>query len=264
MNRKLMVAVWKEKLTYSQSIQSAEIILAMTKDSSWPFEIGIAPNPFSYVGVAEILKSSNIKLCTQNVLWHPESGSYIAETTTDMLFEIGCDYAIVGHSERRLYFGETNEMIANRALAAIKAGIRPIICVGDTGDDREAGRSNSVITAQLRAFFDLIPSSVSEDDFLIAYEPVWAISTWRTERPLPSGAEVQGLHAHIRELISALKGETFAKNICLLYGGSVAPENAEDYMAQKDVDGALVGGASKTPERYVGTLVAARKGCEFR
>jgi triosephosphate isomerase len=264
MNQKLMVAVWKEKLNYSQSVQSAEKILAMTKDSNWPFEIGLAPNPFSYVGVASVLKSSNIKLCSQNVLWHPESGSYIGETTTDMLREVGCNYAIVGHSERRLYFSETNEMIANRALAAIKVGIKPIICVGDTGDDREAGRSNSVITSQLRAFFDLIPSTVLENDFLIAYEPVWAISTWRTDRPLPPGTEVQALHVHIRELIAGLKGETFAKNICLLYGGSVAPENAEDYMAQEDVDGALVGGASKTPESYVGTLIAARNGCAKR
>lgn len=257
---RLLVAVWKEKLTFSQSISAAETIIRLMKEHNWPFTIALAPNPFSYVGVARVTSSTSIRLCSQNVLWNPDSGSYIGETTTEMLREFGCDYVIVGHSERRLHFGESNTMIANRALAAIEAGIRPILCVGDTADDRAAARSKEVITNQLCAFFDKIPEKVSAHDFLIAYEPVWAISTWRIEQPLPSGHEVQELHTHLRELIAEIRNQDYATRISLLYGGSVAPENAEEYMAQSDVDGALVGGASKLPERFFQTLKAAQLG----
>ncbi len=260
----VLVAVWKEKLTYNQSVNAAETVVRLTTGQEWPFAIALAPNPFSYVEVAKITSSTHIQVCSQNVLWHPEAGSYIGETTTEMLREIGCDYVIVGHSERRLHFVESNDMIASRALAAISAGIRPILCIGDTADDRAAGRSLETITAQLRAFFDRIPDQVGETDFLIAYEPVWAISTWRIEQPLPSGQEVQELHAHIRELIVEIKDRNYATRVSLLYGGSVAPENAEEYMAMTDVDGALVGGASKVPERFVETLVAARSGFQKR
>lgn len=260
--QRLLVAVWKEKLTFNQSVSAAETIVRLTKGDNWPFAVALAPNPFSYVGVAKIILNTSIRLCSQNVLWEPDSGSYIGETTTEMLREFGCDYVIVGHSERRLHFGESNDMIANRALAAIKAGIRPILCIGDTADDRAAGRSKEIITSQLCTFFDKIPKNVSEDDFLIAYEPVWAISTWRNEQPLPSGHEVQELHAYLRKLIAEIKNSDYATRISLLYGGSVAPENAEDYMAQSDVDGALVGGASKSPESFVETLKAARFGVQ--
>ena len=255
-----LVAVWKEKLSFNQSISATKTVIRLTKENNWPFSIAIAPNPFSYVGVARVASGSNIKLCSQNVLWHPNSGSYIGETTIEMLLEIGCDYVIVGHSERRLHFGESNEMIVNRALAAINAGIRPILCIGDTADERKAGRSKEVISDQLLSFFAKIPKNVSEHDFFIAYEPVWAISTWRTEQPLPSGQIVQELHSHLRDLIAEIKNQDYAARISLLYGGSVAPENAEEYMAQADVDGALVGGASKTPEKFVETIKAARLG----
>lgn len=258
--QRVMVAVWKEKLTFNQSVSASEKIVQLTEREEWPFATALAPNPFSYVGVNKVVADTPIKLCSQNILWKPNSGSYIGETTIEMLLEFKCDYVIVGHSERRLHFKETNDMIVNRALAAISTGIRPILCIGDTAEDRELGREKDVITDQLSSFLKKIPESVREQDFMIAYEPVWAISTWRNEAPLPSGEEVQELHAHLRELISEIRDPDYASRISLLYGGSVAPENAEDYMAQEDVDGALVGGASKTPESFVDTLIAARLG----
>ncbi len=121
--KRVVVAVWKEKLTLSQSLSVAESVLSSTKGDEWPFDIGLAPNPFSYAGVANVVKSSHIRMCSQNVLWNPESGSYFGETTSEMLREIGCDYVIVGHSERRLHFNEPNDMVARRALAAIGAGM---------------------------------------------------------------------------------------------------------------------------------------------
>jgi len=257
--QRVIVAVWKEKLTFTQSVSASKAIVRMTEKQEWPFEVAIAPNPFSYAGVADVVRGAPIRLCSQNVLWKAESGSYIGETTIEMLLEFGCNYIIVGHSERRLHFNETNDMIANRALAAINAGIRPILCIGDTAEDKEANRSREAITGQLRSFFEKLPGSVSHQDFLIAYEPVWAISTWRSGK-LPPGQEVQELHAHLRELIGEIRTPDFADRVSLLYGGSVAPENAEEYMAQKDVDGALVGGASKTPESFIGTLQAGRLG----
>lgn len=260
MKQRLLVAVWKEKLTSSQSVSAAETIVQLTKEDNWPFDIALAPNPFSYVGVAKVISGTPIRLCSQNVLWQTNSGSYIGETTINMLKEFESKYVIVGHSERRLHFGESNQMIANRALATITAGIYPILCIGDTADDRAAGRAKEVITDQLRTFFEIIPNNISENDFLIAYEPVWAISTWRNAQPLPSGKEVQEIHSHLRELIADIKNPDYAVKVSLLYGGSVAPENAEEYMAQADVDGALVGGASISAERFVETLKAARLG----
>jgi triosephosphate isomerase len=258
--QRVMVAVWKEKLTYSQSVSASEKIVQLTERDEWPFATALAPNPFSYVGVNKVIAGTPIRLCSQNVLWNSNSGSYIGETTIEMLLEFKCDYVIVGHSERRIHFKESNEMIVNRALAAISAGIRPILCIGDTAEDRELRRERDVITAQLSSFLKRIPDSVREQDFMIAYEPVWAISTWRNSAPLPSGEEVQELHAHLRDLIAEIKNSDFASRISLLYGGSVAPDNAEGYMSQEDVDGALVGGASKTPESFVETLKAARLG----
>lgn len=257
--QRVIVAVWKEKLTYTQSIYASKAIVQMIEGQEWPFEVAIAPNPFSYTGVADVVRGTSIRMSSQNVLWKAKSGSYIGETTVEMLLEFGCNYVIVGHSERRLHFNETNDMIANRALAAIDAGIRPILCIGDTAEDKESNRSKEAITEQLHSFFEKIPNSVGDQDFLIAYEPVWAISTWRNGK-LPSGQEVQELHAHLRQLIGEIRNPDFANRVSLLYGGSVAPENAEEYMAQKDVDGALVGGASKTPESFVATLQAGRLG----
>ena len=256
----IVVAVWKEKLICSQSISAAQDIVEMTKDENWPFVISIAPSPFSIVKVFEAVNGSNITVCSQNILWSEDSGSYIGETTSEMLQEYNCEYAIVGHSERRLSFYENNEMIANRALAAINAGIRPILCIGDTADDKKGGRSDEIISNQLRAFFKTVPDEINEQDFLVAYEPVWAISTWRADWDLPDGAEVQRIHSNLRQLIAEIKGQDFASRISLLYGGSVDPDNAETYMKQPDVDGALVGGASKTAEKFVATLKAARLG----
>lgn len=265
MNRKkVVVAVWKEKLTNNQSIQSAKKILELTKNNSFNFDVCLAPNPFSYVSVSEVVSGSPIKLCAQNVLWHPKSGSYIGEVTTEMLKEVGCNYVIVGHSERRIHFNESNEMIAAKAIAAIKSNICPIICVGDTNEDRAAGNFHNVIREQLEGLFEKLPENISENDLMIAYEPVWAISTWRNDNPLPAGDEIQDIHLHLREVISELKSGDFAKKLSILYGGSVAPENGEDYMSKPDIDGALVGGASKTPESFVSTVIACQKGFSRR
>ena len=260
----MVVAVWKEKLTYSQSIEETRCLLKLTSEKNWVFDVCLAPNPVAIVGVSELVHGSEIKICSQNILWHSESGSYIGETTTDMLKEIGVKYTIVGHSERRLHFHETNEMVAKRAIASIEKGIVPIVCIGDTAKDRSEGRSEKIVMDQIESFIDIVPSNIQPNQFIIAYEPVWAISTWRNEQSLPDGKEVQVIHSQLREMLRKIRGEEFSQSVSILYGGSVAPENARDYMMQIDVDGALVGGASKTAISFFNTLTEAQKGFDLK
>jgi triosephosphate isomerase len=257
---RLVVAVWKEKLTLSQSVAAAHEILKGAMIGRWPFSVALAPNPFSCAAVANIISGSSLHICAQNILWEAQSGSYIGETTAAMLNEVSCQFAIVGHSERRLHFHESNAMVSARALAAIHAGIKPIVCIGDTADDRSKGRSQEVLVEQMRALFEKLPKGISPDSLMVAYEPVWAISTWRSAQPLPTGKEVQDIHSQLRSIIADLVTPDFADRVSLLYGGSVAATNAEEYLAQTDVDGALVGGASVSPTSFLATIASSEKG----
>lgn len=252
--RKLIVAVWKEKLTYHQSRVAAKQIAEGVRNRPWPFSVAIAPNPFSYVAVREELWSSGVEMAAQNLLWDTESGSYIGEVTASMLEEVGCEYVILGHSERRLHFSESDDMIAWKVLTAVRHGIVPIICFGDTVEQKKNGETKEVIRHQLGACFDRLGGLLSPSRVMLAYEPVWAISTWRSEHALPPGEEVSHLHGYIREIVAQMAGPEFAMEVSLLYGGSVSSDNANDYLSFNDVDGALVGGASKTPESFLATL----------
>lgn len=260
----LIVAIWKEKLTYKQSVAAVKRIAQGIQKKQWPFLIGIAPNPFAYVGVANELRDTGMRLVAQNILWEAESGSFIGEVTSSMLGEVGCDYVIVGHSERRRYFHEDDNIIARKAEAAIAAGAKPILCIGDSKEEKEAGKTADVLRRQLTETFDRLGSVLNGEQLLIAYEPVWAISTWRSNRPLPEGAEIAELHAHIRAIITELVGSSLANSIPLIYGGSVSGDNAADYFSYEETEGALVGGASKTPESFLATLAAAKRGMERR
>lgn len=261
--RSLIVAVWKEKLNVSESIGFVdEFARSFGSGSDWPFDVAIAPSFLAFGEIRRRTQPIGVKTCAQNVLWDAQSGSYIGEITARMLNDVGCDFVIVGHSERRLFFSESDAMVAAKARAAIAAKIVPIVCVGDTAEQKEASETESVIRRQLDAFFS--EADLDPHQFMIAYEPVWAISTWRNELALPSGKEVQGLHEHVRQAIADIKGVAFADAVTLLYGGSVNPTNAEDYFKQPDVQGALVGGASKVAESFLATLNGARLGLMAR
>ena len=263
MTKPLVVAVWKEKLTRAESVAVAKQIQRAVRPEQWPFEIGIAPNPFSYVAVKEVLTSPKIKVVAQNILWEAASGSYIGEVTASMLREVGCDYVIVGHSERRRYFKEDDAVIARKVSSAIVAGAKPILCFGDDREQKESGKTQDVLKSQLGAAFDEF-DELPRQDLVLAYEPVWAISTWRSDRSLPSGLEIFELHQYIRGLVAELAGKDFATSVSLLYGGSVSGDNAEDYFQYEGVDGFLVGGASKTPDSFLATLRSARDGIKKR
>ena len=207
-------------------------------------EIVVAPVFTALSRVAEALSGSNVRLAAQDCYWE-EEGAYTGEVAPKLLADAGCSHVIIGHSERRQYFGETDETVNKKAKAAIAAGLTAIICVGETLAEREADRTFAVIETQLKGGLsgfsaDLLSKAV------IAYEPVWAIGTGKTA----SDAQAQEVHAFIRSLVATLFGQMLADAIRILYGGSVKPDNVKGLMAQADIDGALVGGASLKADSF--------------
>jgi len=173
------------------------------------------------------------------------AGAYTGEMAASMLQEFGCRYVIVGHSERRAYHHESNELVAQKAHAALNAGLTPVVCVGETLEEREAGRTNVVVCAQLQAVLDVLENPAL-DKIVLAYEPVWAIGTGKTATP----ALAQEVHAALRKQVAVRSADAAAK-VQILYGGSMKPENARDLMAQLDIDGGLIGGASLKAQDFL-------------
>lgn len=201
-------------------------------------EVVVCPPFISLAPVAEVIKDSNIALGAQNIYWE-KKGAFTAEVSGPMLVSVGCTYVIIGHSERRSYFGETDETVNKRIFSALEEGLKPIVCVGETLEERENGTAFDVITRQVKN--GLAGLSVEQmASIVIAYEPVWAIGTGKTATP----AQAQEVHAFIRQLLNTMFGEATAEATRIQYGGSVKPENASELMGQTDIDGALVGGAS--------------------
>ncbi|MFH1644853.1 MAG: triose-phosphate isomerase [Candidatus Omnitrophota bacterium] len=188
--------------------------------------------------VKDLVYDLNIKIGAQNVYWE-EKGAFTGEVSPQMLKDVGCEYVIIGHSERRQFFGETNETVNKKVKASLAAGLKPIICVGEMLDERESGKAFDVIKDHITgALIGLTQEDM--DSIIIAYEPVWAIGTGKTATP----EQAQEVHKYIRGLVKGLFGEEIASKTRIQYGGSVKPENVKELIAQADIDGALVGGAS--------------------
>ena len=215
--------------------------------------VGVAP-PFTAIhAVAKRLEGSAIATCGQDCFWET-SGAFTGEISAPFLADAGATWAIVGHSERRQFFGDTNESVGKKARAALAGGLGAIVCVGELLAERDAGRTLEVVDAQLAGGLDGIDGSVAAQRLVIAYEPVWAIGTGRTASP----AQAQEVHAHIRKRLAERFGAATADAIRIQYGGSVKPGNAEALMAEADIDGALVGGASLEAPDFVAIVKAAR------
>jgi triosephosphate isomerase len=207
-------------------------------------EIVVAPVFTALSRVAEALSGSNVKLSAQDCYWE-EEGAFTGEVAPKLLKDAGCSHVIIGHSERRQYFGETDDTVNKKAKAAIAAGLCAIVCVGETLGEREADRTFAVIETQVKGSLagfsaDLLARAI------IAYEPVWAIGTGKTA----SDAQAQEVHAFIRTLVAKQFGQAAADAIRILYGGSVKPDNVKGLMSQPDIDGALVGGASLKADSF--------------
>jgi triosephosphate isomerase len=249
--RPIVAGNWKMNKTVGEAltlVRELRGLVSMVRDR---VEVVVAP-PFTALhAVAKAIEDSNIRLAAQNCFWEPW-GAYTGEISAPMLEEVGCLYAIIGHSERRQLFGETDETVNRRIKAVVKSQLLPIVCIGETLAEREAGRTLEVVARQLTAALAGFGSS-DVARFVIAYEPVWAIGTGRNA----TSNQAQEVHAHIREQLTGLHGREISEQVRIQYGGSVKPENAAELMAKPDVDGALVGGASLKAGDFAAIVKAA-------
>ena len=237
MARKILIAGnWKMNKTSAEGAELAKAIVSAAGKST-AVEIVVCPTFTALESVSKVLEGSDIKLGAQN-MHAAASGAYTGEISAGMLRSLFCSYVILGHSERRTYFGETDAIVNQKVVAALKAQLKPILCVGETLQEREAGKAFDVVRTQTVAGL----AGVAKEqiaDVVIAYEPVWAIGTGK----VATTAQAQEVHAFIRKLLTELYGEA-AQRVRILYGGSMKPDNAPELLKQEDIDGGLIGGAA--------------------
>jgi len=244
MRRPLLVANWKMNKNHRQARSFAESLLAiLAPETAGSAELVIAP-PFTCLEtLGTSLGDSRVDLAGQDVCAE-EEGALTGEVSPGMLADLGCRYCIVGHSERRALFGETGEHVAAKATALLRAGLSPIVCVGETQGEREAGKTEEIVARQLETSLPRLKTPTAAD-LVVAYEPIWAIGTGVTATP----EQAQEVHELLRDRLRQMLGEG-AEEVRLQYGGSVGPANIQALMAQPDIDGALIGGASLDPESF--------------
>jgi triosephosphate isomerase (TIM) len=239
MRKPFIAANWKMNKTFRETSEFMAEFIPAVKDTSG-VDIVIAP-PFTAIGIAAtVLRGTNILLAAQDVFYE-EKGAYTGEISPLMLVDLGCAFVIVGHSERRQYFHETDDIVNRKIKAAQKAGLGVIFCIGESLEEREAGKTFDVLNRAIEKGLDGVPP----EKIVIAYEPIWAIGTGKTAMP----PQAQEAHAYIRERLNILYGNQ-SDELCILYGGSVTPDTVDSLMACKDIDGALVGGASLKAESF--------------
>jgi triosephosphate isomerase len=237
MRRPIIVGNWKMHKTIAEAVALVKALRSSVVDIDG-VDIGVAP-PFIALGaVSEALRGCPIVVAAQNMHWEPQ-GAYTGEVSAAMLTDVGCRRVIIGHSERRQFFGETDATVNRKLKAALGTQLDPIMCVGETLDQREANATFDILEQQIRQGFAEIPAE-HVPRVVVAYEPIWAIGTGKTATP----DQAQEVHVFLRNLLSGLYGKTLADEVRIQYGGSVNAGNIQTLMLQPDVDGALVGGAS--------------------
>jgi triosephosphate isomerase len=251
MRRRVIAGNWKMYKTTANTRAFFAAFSPLAADATY-CDIVIAP-PFTAIPAAvESARNTLIRIAGQNVYWEKE-GAFTGEISSAMLSEAGCRYVIIGHSERRQIFGETDETVAKKTKSALAAGLIPIVCVGETLAERESGHTERVCESQLSKGL----GSLTADEFsriLMAYEPVWAIGTGRTATPEIAAAS----HRYLRECVARRFSPDHAAALRILYGGSVKPENIQGLMAQEELDGALVGGASLDPKVFAAIVTGSK------
>lgn len=240
MRRPFIAANWKMNKTISETREFILNFVPSVKDVT-DVDIVIAPSFTSLPVAAEELRDTNIMLAAQDVFYE-DRGAYTGEVSPLMLIDIGCKYVIIGHSERRQYFNETDDIVNRKIKATKKAGLRIIFCVGESLSERETGKTFDVLKREIESGLN----GIDTEGIVIAYEPIWAIGTGKTAAP----EQAQEAHAYIRERLKGIYGNK-ADEIRIIYGGSVTPDNIDSLMSCEDVDGALVGGASLKVESFL-------------
>jgi triosephosphate isomerase len=244
MRKPVIAGNWKMHNTISEALDLVRGIKSQVEGVT-DVEIIVSPVYTALASVAAELKGSNINVASQNIFWE-EKGAFTGEIAPNMITDAGCTHAIIGHSERRQYFGETDETVNKRVKAALAAGLIPILCVGETLEERDAGNTIAVVEAQIKGGL----KDIAEEDMakiIVAYEPVWAIGTGKTATP----DMAEDVHKQIRSIVEEIYDAAIADGTRILYGGSVKPETVDDLMAQPDIDGALVGGAALKADSFV-------------
>ena len=251
MRKKIVVGNWKMNKTIAEAVELSSAIIDQLGEVSALCDVGIAPAFPALSGVHGVISGTGVHLAAQNCHYE-DDGAFTGEVSVRMLDEAGCSYVIVGHSERRQYFGDTNAVVNRKVKKALSAGLHVILCVGETLDEREKGITTEVVTCQVKEGLDGVADI---GDIVIAYEPVWAIGTGKTA----SSLQAQEVHASIRATVAGLFNEPAAAGVRIQYGGSVKPSNAEELFAMPDIDGGLIGGASLNAEDFVAIVKAAEK-----
>ena len=250
MRRKLIAGNWKMNLNRVDSVALAQQIVEQLGKIDG-VEIAICPPSIYQDVVSGVIAGSQVKLGAQN-MHHESAGAYTGEISPAMLIDVGCRFVILGHSERRHILGETDHMVNQKTVAALQAGLQPIVCVGETLDEREAGRTGEVIEQQFaRSLAGLTVDQIGR--IAIAYEPVWAIGTGKVATP----KQAEEVHGDLRRMLTNGYNADIAGQVRIQYGGSVKPDNAAALLAQENIDGALVGGASLQAESFAQIVAAA-------
>lgn len=245
MRKKIVAGNWKMNLDYAEGVSLFSEIVNMVRDEQKGEQLAVICAPFIHLNSLSKLGGTTVKIGAQNCHQN-ESGAFTGEISAKMIKSVGCEYVIIGHSERRQYFAESDELLAAKTSAALKNNLIPIFCIGETLDERNNGSYFDVIKTQLTGgVFGLNAEEFSK--VVLAYEPVWAIGTGLTA----TSEQAQEVHAYIRKEIAAKYGEELAENTTILYGGSCNPKNAAELFAQKDIDGGLIGGASLKSRDFV-------------
>ncbi len=247
--KKIVAGNWKMNGSLASNEQLLEGIIAKIESSSDSLVIVSSPSP--YLGqVSELVKNTTVSLAAQNVSQH-SSGAYTGEVSLDMLKEFSVEYVLVGHSERRTYYSETDSIVADKVKAVLESGMKPILCIGETLEERQAEQTLNVCVKQIDAVLNTVDVSNFEN-VVIAYEPVWAIGTGLSA----TAQQAQDVHEFIRKHIATYNANV-AEKVQILYGGSVKANNSEELFSMADIDGALVGGASLIVDEFVGIIKAA-------
>lgn len=248
MRRKVIAGNWKMNKLPNEAIKFIEDLAPMLEDAD--AEVILCPPYIDLFYSLLTAQDTKIKIGAQNMHWE-NSGAYTGEVAPDMLSSINVEYVIIGHSERRQYYNETDEAVAKKVKAALEANLKPIVCVGETLEQREAGEATDVITKQTETALSLLEKSNIEK-VIIAYEPIWAIGTGKTATPDDANNSIKC----IRNKIAELYGSEIAEKVIIQYGGSVKPDNAKELFSMSDIDGALVGGASLKVEDFIEIIKA--------
>ena len=251
MRRKIIAGNWKMNNDLKETQNLITKLAAGLSGESINCDVIICPPYTSLSEAYSLIKDTKIKLGAQN-MYFETTGAFTGEISAEMLKSVGCEYVILGHSERRTIFGESDQIINKKLKKALSAGLKPIFCVGELLEEREANITEKVIQRQvIEGLNDISGEEMAK--IVIAYEPVWAIGTGKTASP----EQAQDVHEFIRELIKAKYDQSVAENIVIQYGGSVKPDNAKDLLSRKDIDGALVGGACLKADSFIGIITAA-------